>query len=88
MPAVIYAPAGPGRRRWLSECVQLCQSAGWPVAAVTGDPHTARWLVLTGVATRVVVARPAHARAVWLPLVVVTDPPGRPPGDGRPRRLR
>jgi hypothetical protein len=86
--AVVYAPAGPGRRRWLADCTRLCQAAGWPVAAVTADPHTARWLLLTGQAGVVVVARPAHARAVWLAVVVVTDPPGRSGGDGRPRRLR
>jgi hypothetical protein len=57
------------------------------VAAVTADPDTARRLLLTGEAGVVVVARPAHARAVWLPVVAVTDPPGRPHGDGRPRRL-
>jgi hypothetical protein len=58
------------------------------VAAVTDDPVTARRLVVEGWAQQIVVARPAHARHVQVPVAVVTDPPGRAREPDRPRRLR
>lgn len=88
--AVLYIPATCAASRYWLECSALCQAHRWPVVAVTHDPATARRLVAFGVARRVVVARPGHARQVAIAVVVAVDPPGRPGGrdPDRPKRLR
>jgi hypothetical protein len=88
LTAVVYVPAGRAADRWRYECARLCLAMRWTLVALTADPGTARRLLVEGRAVRVVVARPAHARQVQLPVVVVTDPAGRPQDPGRPRRLR